>query len=84
MAGLLTALVLAGSALAQASQGASAGEPHRREIHVVRPGDTLWVIARGLVGPEGDPRPAVEAIRDANRLGSRVLLPGARLLLPAV
>lgn len=88
MATLLIALVLAGSALAQATQGASAGEPvgpHRRDrvVRVVRPGDTLWGIARALVGPEGDPRPTVDAIREANHLGSRALPAGTRLVLPA-
>ena len=88
MGTLLIALVLAGSALAQASQGASAGEPvgpHRRDrvVRVVRPGDTLWGIARGVVGPEGDPRPVVDEIRGANHLGRRTLLAGTRLVLPA-
>ncbi|MGH2675781.1 MAG: LysM peptidoglycan-binding domain-containing protein [Actinomycetota bacterium] len=50
---------------------------------VVRQGETLWGIARGLVGPEGDPRPVVEAIRDSNDLGVSTLLEGQTLVLPS-
>ena len=84
MAALLTGLVLAGSAAAQSSQGAAAGETVAREggaVHVVEPGDTLWVIARGIVGPEGDPRPMVDRIRETNDLDGP-LLAGTRLVLP--
>jgi len=55
--------------------------PARR--YVVRAGDTLWEIARGLVGPTGDPRPAVDVIREANGLGTTPLLAGEALLIPA-
>jgi nucleoid-associated protein YgaU len=51
--------------------------------YVVRAGDTLWEIARGLAGPAGDPRPAVEAIREANGLGTTPLLAGEALLIPS-
>ena len=86
MAGLLTGLVLAGSLLAQSSQGAAAGEPRRAPAaagtYVVQPGDTLWELARGIVGPEGDPRPAVDRIREANGLEGQGLLAGARIVPP--
>lgn len=55
-------------------------EPVRR--HVVAEGETLWGIARGLVGPEGDPRPVIDAIRAANDLGTGVLVEGQPLILP--
>ena len=58
------------------------GGPGQR--YVVRQGDTLWEIARGLVGSEGDPRPAVEAIQEANGLGAGPLLAGDSLTLPGV
>lgn len=81
---MLVALLIA--TLAVAATRGSAVSASRREpgaaFHVVRPGDTLWEIARALVGPEGDPRPTVVAIRDANGLGSTVLLPGMKLALP--
>lgn len=51
--------------------------------HVVREGETLWGIARGVVGPEGDPRPVVEAIRESNGLGASSVLIGQTIVLPA-
>jgi hypothetical protein len=54
------------------------------ERRVVRPGETLWEIARQVVGAEGDPRPVVERIRRANGLASTdVLLPGISLVVPS-
>lgn len=54
------------------------------EVHVVAEGDTLWDIARSVVGPEGDPRPVVQEIREMNDLeASQILLPGLRLVVPA-
>jgi nucleoid-associated protein YgaU len=52
--------------------------PHR---YVVRPGDTLWSIARGV--QDGDPRPLVDAIQAANRADPGVLVPGQVLIIPA-
>jgi nucleoid-associated protein YgaU len=50
---------------------------------VIRHGDTLWEIARAVVGPEGDPRPVVERIREANALSpTEPLLAGASLVVP--
>lgn len=85
MGGLIGAVALAvvlvsgaASGRAEAPAGGSAGE-----VHVVEEGDTLWAIARGLVGPEGDPRPVVHELREANDLGPGfTLLPGVRLVLP--
>lgn len=54
--------------------------PARR--HVVAEGETLWGIARRLVGPEGDPRPVIGAIRAANGMGTGVLVEGQPLILP--
>jgi nucleoid-associated protein YgaU len=51
--------------------------------YVVRAGDTLWDLARARVGFEGDPRPLVADIREANELGTRVLRAGEVLMLPA-
>jgi LysM repeat protein len=50
--------------------------------YVVRPGDTLWEIARARVGPEADPRPMVEVLRVANGLGTAPLQAGASLVVP--
>jgi len=51
-------------------------------IHVVRSGETLWAIARWLVGPAGDPRPVVDRLIETNHLSGGVLEPGRRLVLP--
>jgi hypothetical protein len=51
-------------------------------LYVVRPGDTLWGIARLQVGLSGDPRPMIEDIRGTNRLPTSVLTPGDTLVLP--
>lgn len=78
---VLTVLLVSGAASgrAEAPAGGSGGE-----VHVVAEGDTLWDIARSVVGPEGDPRPVVEGIRELNDLGtSSTLLPGVRLAVPA-
>jgi nucleoid-associated protein YgaU len=48
---------------------------------VVRPGDTLWSIARRI--QDGDPRPLVDAIQAANRADPGALVPGEVLLIPA-
>jgi nucleoid-associated protein YgaU len=47
----------------------------------VRPGDTLWSIARGV--QDGDPRPLVDAIQAANRADPGALVPGQVLIIPA-
>jgi nucleoid-associated protein YgaU len=52
------------------------------ERYVVQSGDTLWGIARLQVGPNGDPRPVIEDIRQANQLRGPALTPGAKLILP--
>jgi Tfp pilus assembly protein FimV len=49
--------------------------------YVVRGGDTLWRIASHLAGPDGDPRPVVDALVRANHVAG-VLVPGERLVLP--
>jgi nucleoid-associated protein YgaU len=51
--------------------------PH---LYVVRPGDTLWSIARRI--QDGDPRPLVDAIQAANRADPGALAPGQVLLIP--
>lgn len=78
-AALAVALVAATGRMAL---GGGASEPPRPQRYVVRAGDTLWEIARGLVGPAGDPRPVVEEIRRDNDLkAADVLLPGRLLLI---
>jgi nucleoid-associated protein YgaU len=83
--GLVGGLVLATGRVALGGAGGaeSGGRAGRIERHVVRRGDTLWEIARAVVGPEGDPRPVVERIREANALSpSEPLLAGVSLVVP--
>lgn len=63
-----------------ASQPATVHASSQR--YVVQNGDTLWDIARLQVGPDGDPRPLIEDMRQANQLHGPELTPGAHLILP--
>jgi LysM repeat protein len=47
---------------------------------VVKPGDTLWVIAQQQM-PDHDPRDAVAKIRELNQLPSAQIYPGQTLTL---
>jgi Tfp pilus assembly protein FimV len=50
--------------------------------YVVRPGDTLWRIAAGLVGARQDPRPMITRLVRLNHVEDGVIVPGQRLRLP--
>jgi LysM repeat protein len=71
---LAAALVLATGRLAYGS-----GPPASDRV-VVAAGDTIWSIAAAHY--RGDPRPHVEAILQANRLSTPLLMPGQTLQLP--
>ena len=78
----VTLLALA-SGLAWVVPGGVAARPalvvqHR---YVVRPGDTLWSIARRI--HDGDPRALVDAIQAANGADPGALVPGQVLVIPA-
>jgi LysM repeat protein len=75
-----SALVVAGRAASPPGKGAGGFRPARS--YVVRPGDTLWGIARRQVGPRADPRPAVDLLARANHLADARLVPGQVLVLP--
>jgi hypothetical protein len=80
---LLASLLVASAWGAGRAFGGTEREPvPSRAVHLVRPGDTLWEIARARVGPEGDPRPVVEAIRELNGLTTSALIEGQALRLP--
>jgi nucleoid-associated protein YgaU len=53
-----------------------------RSSYVVREGDTLWSIARGVAQGE-DPRPLVDAIAAANGVDPGAIVPGQTLLVPS-
>ncbi len=60
-------------------------EPHRAVgygTYVVKPGDTLWAIARRAGAPGEDPRVLIDAIDRTNELGAN-LVPGQSLVIPA-
>jgi LysM repeat protein len=59
---------------------ADAAPRHARTV-TVRPGDTLWSIAR-RTEPTSDPRAVVETIAVANGLRAGQLVPGQPLLVP--
>jgi nucleoid-associated protein YgaU len=80
LAGLGILVSLAGPAL----RGVLPSEPRLVSVHAytVRPGDTVWAIAR-RVGERGqDPRPLVDAIVQQNHLGP-ALTPGQVLSIPS-
>ena len=61
--------------------GAEASRPAAARMYVVRPGDTLWGIATGLVGRAGDPRPVVDRLATLNRVRDGLIRPGQELRL---
>jgi nucleoid-associated protein YgaU len=80
--------LLAGSAVVWALGGPVAGAVGLDDgpatpplVHVVRPGETLWSIARAY-DPTRDPREVVHAIQTANALDPGALVPGQRIVLP--
>ena len=65
-----------------AGAGSRAADPVPAPQHVVRPGETVWTIAQRVVGPEEDPRSAVDAIVTTNGITNGVIVPGQVLVLP--
>ncbi len=63
-----------------AGSGAEAGSETVR--YTVAPGETLWEIAVENTLPGEDPRPKVEAIREANDLSDSTIYPGMTLEVP--
>ena len=58
-------------------------EADSARTYVVRPGDTLWSIARRS-SPSVDPRFVVDAIASANQVDPGALVPGQELSIPAI
>jgi LysM repeat protein len=79
----LGALFVAGAlAIAVYTAGGVGAEQHSAH-YTVAPGDTLWGIAIERTAPWEDPRPKVEAIREANDLAGYEIYPGMSLELPS-
>lgn len=72
----------AGDGSAAVVSGAGMGAATETVEVVVRPGDTLWALARAHA-PERDPRSVVGEIVRLNDLGSAGVQAGAVLLVPA-
>jgi nucleoid-associated protein YgaU len=77
----LSVILLAGHAGAWGQKDLP-GHPAAVRIYVVRPGDTLWDIARAVGGAREDPRPVVDALIAANHIKQALILPGQRLVVP--
>jgi LysM repeat protein len=73
--------VAAALAVAVYTAGGVGAEPQPAH-YTVAPGDTLWGIAIERTAPWEDPRPKVEAIREANDLSGYEIYPGMSLELP--
>jgi hypothetical protein len=57
-----------------------AGSHGPKQVHVVKPYETLWSIASSSYG--GDTRDAIYRIQQANHFGAAPIRVGQRLLLP--
>ncbi|WP_375387683.1 LysM peptidoglycan-binding domain-containing protein [uncultured Amnibacterium sp.] len=81
---LLSGVLLAAApGVAEAAQPAvPAASPTTVATVVVRPGDSLWAIARRSA-PHTDPRTTVAAIQRANHLSGSLVQAGDRLQVPA-
>ena len=66
-----------------ASAVSATGAVAATESYRVRPGDTLWEIAREQGPADADPRVIVDAIRRINRLDGVLIRPGEILEVPA-
>ena len=62
--------------------GVGGGGSGDGRTYVVRPGDTLWAVAR-RAAPSVDPRVVVDAIASANDVDPGALVPGQQLSIPS-
>ena len=79
LAGVGLAVAVAGPL---AHPGGPGARPVGRRAYVVRPGDTLWGIARRMGDQAEDPRALIDAIARANDVRGS-LVPGQTLVIPA-
>jgi LysM repeat protein len=79
----LGALVVAATFAGALYAGGVAGADQSPTHYTVAPGDTLWGIAIERTALWEDPRPKVEAIREANDLSGYEIYPGMDLKVPA-
>jgi LysM repeat protein len=79
----LGALFVAAALAVVVYAGGVAGAEPQPVHHTVAPGDTLWGIAIEHTAIWEDPRPKVEAIREANDLSGYEIYPGMSLKVPS-
>lgn len=77
---LAAGILIGGSANVTARQDHPA--PFRGTVHSVRPGETLWEIAKDAY-PDRDPRDAISRIKAANKLRGSTVVPGQKLRIPS-
>lgn len=81
----LVGLLLAAVSLGRSAATQAATSPAPRPVPVqavIRPGDTLWDVAR-RIAPGSDPREVVAQIRRMNDLSGSAVQVGQQILLPA-
>ena len=76
-------MFVAGALAVAVYTGAGAEAEPQPVNYTVAPGDTLWGIAIEHTAVWEDPRPTVEAIREANDLSGYEIYPGMSLELPS-
>jgi LysM repeat protein len=74
----LILLCVATLAVGLAARGSNGAGP--KQTYVVKPGDTLWVVAERTYA--GDPREGVWKLQQRNHLASATIVPGEKLVLP--
>jgi Tfp pilus assembly protein FimV len=83
----IVAAALAAATISALAGSAWAGDApdsarNRGVRYTVRPGDTLWTIARRVAEPGDDLRPVVHRLAQTNGLTGSVILPGESILVP--
>ena len=80
---LAIAILLVAGLIWLGARAVPAGQRHPAKAaweHVVRPGETLWGLARDL-GPDRDPRELVQQMVAENHLRGGAITPGTKLTL---
>lgn len=80
---LLIAIMLVAGLLGLGASQVTAGQQRPSKpvwSHVVRPGETLWELARDAA-PAGDTRRTVDRLVSANKLDGGRIIPGQTLVL---
>jgi hypothetical protein len=78
---VLLLMLASGLTALAAAPGEASGRPGPAATAVVRPGDTLWSIARRYA-PARDPFETIDEIRRLNGISDYTVHPGQRLTLP--